>query len=47
VIHNGSLDRFSAAVALQQGEVVQSREATLEEIFVARVGRTPAPAEAA
>lgn len=47
VIHNGSPDRFRASVALQQGEVVQSREATLEEIFVARVGRTPAPAEAA
>jgi ABC-2 type transport system ATP-binding protein len=47
VIHNGSPDRLRASVALQQGEVVQSREATLEEIFVARVGRTPAPAEAA
>jgi ABC-2 type transport system ATP-binding protein len=47
VIHNGSMDRFNASVALQQGEVVQSREATLEEIFVARVGRRPAPAEAA
>jgi ABC-2 type transport system ATP-binding protein len=44
VIHNGSLDRFRASVALQQGDVVQSRDATLEEIFVARVGRTPEPA---
>jgi ABC-2 type transport system ATP-binding protein len=47
VIHNGSPDRFRAPVAIQQGEVVQSREATLEEIFVARVGRTPAPVEVA
>ena len=42
VIHNGSPERFSASVALQQGEVLQSREATLEEVFVARVGRTAA-----
>jgi ABC-2 type transport system ATP-binding protein len=47
VIHEGSPEAFRAAVALQQGEVVQSRDATLEEIFVARVGRVRQSAEAA
>jgi ABC-2 type transport system ATP-binding protein len=32
-------DRLSAAIAAMGGEVIQSREATLEEIFIARVGR--------
>ena len=36
-----------ASVEARGGEVVQSREATLEEIFVARVGRAPNNAEAA
>jgi ABC-2 type transport system ATP-binding protein len=39
VVHNGSLERFRASVARLGGEIVQSRDATLEEIFVARVGR--------
>ena len=46
-IHHGAPERFRASVALQQGEVVQSREATLEEIFVARVGRVTSTGEAA
>jgi ABC-2 type transport system ATP-binding protein len=41
VIHNGAADRFRASVALHGGEVVQTREASLEEIFLARVGRAP------
>lgn len=47
VIHDETTERFSASVARHRGEVVQSREATLEEIFVARVGRAPNSAEAA
>ena len=47
VVHDGAADRFRASVELRGGEVVQSREATLEEIFVARVGRAPNTAEAA
>ena len=47
VIHEESPEAFRAAVALHQGEVVQSREATLEEIFMARVGRVRQSAEAA
>ena len=46
-IYDAAPERFRASVAQHQGEVVQSREATLEEIFVARVGRTPGSAEAA
>jgi ABC-2 type transport system ATP-binding protein len=40
VVHNGAADRVSASLASLGGEVMQSREATLQEIFVARVGRT-------
>lgn len=47
VVHNGTSERFRASLELHRGEVVQSREATLEEIFVARVGREPSAAEAA
>jgi ABC-2 type transport system ATP-binding protein len=41
-IHEVPAIRFRASVALLHGELVQSREATLEEIFVARVGRSAA-----
>ena len=47
VVHDGVQERFLASVELNRGEVVKSREATLEEIFVARVGRAPNSAEAA
>ncbi len=47
IIHDGSAERLTATLAEHAGEVVQSREATLEEIFMARVGRAPARAEAA
>ena len=39
VVHNGSVQRFRQSVAQLGGEVTESRDATLEEIFVARVGR--------
>jgi len=39
VVHNGSIERFRQSVARLGGQVVQSRDATLQEIFVARVGR--------
>ena len=38
-IHNGSPERFVEAVTRLGGEGVQTRDATLQEIFVARVGR--------
>ena len=47
VVHAGPLERFRHSVAAHGGEVVQSREATLEEIFVARVGRSRSSLEAA
>jgi hypothetical protein len=47
VIHNGSPEQFEASVALHGGEVLESREASLEEIFIARVGRAPAEADEA
>ena len=47
VVHLGPMDRFRHAVAAHGGEVVQSRDATLEEIFVARVGRSRPGVEAA
>jgi len=46
VVHNGSIERFRQSVAQLGGEVVQSRDATLEEIFIARVGRGRLSAEA-
>ncbi len=39
IIHTGSADEFSATVKQLDGEIVESRNATLEEIFIARVGR--------
>jgi ABC-2 type transport system ATP-binding protein len=39
VVHVGPMERLRVSLAAHGGEVVQSREATLEEIFVARVGR--------
>ena len=39
IIYNGSMERLRSSLALLGGEVVQSRDATLQEIFVARVGR--------
>jgi ABC-2 type transport system ATP-binding protein len=47
VVHNGSLEQFRHSVAARGGEVVESRDATLEEIFLARAGRARPQAEAA
>ena len=38
-IHNTSPEAFNQSVIALGGEIMQSRESTLQEIFVARVGR--------
>ncbi|MDF3020943.1 MAG: ytrB, partial [Steroidobacteraceae bacterium] len=47
VVHSGSLEQFRHSVQARGGEVVESRGATLEEIFLARAGRGRPQAEAA
>jgi len=47
VVHCGSLEQFRHSVAARGGEVVESRDATLEEIFLARAGRSNQQVEAA
>jgi ABC-2 type transport system ATP-binding protein len=47
VIHSGSPELFRHSVLARGGEVVDSRDATLEEIFLARAGRSRPQAEAA
>jgi len=47
VIHSGSLENFRASVLARGGEVVESRDATLEEMFLARAGRNNQQVEAA
>jgi ABC-2 type transport system ATP-binding protein len=47
VVHSGSLDQFRQSVVSRGGEVVESRDATLEEIFLARAGRERQKQEAA
>lgn len=47
VVHDAPLERFTAAIQALGGEVVNSRDATLEEIFLARAGRQNRQAEAA
>ncbi|PCI81406.1 MAG: ABC transporter ATP-binding protein [SAR86 cluster bacterium] len=39
VVHQGSIDAFQDAVRKIGGEILKSRHATLEEVFVSRVGR--------
>ena len=46
VVHSGSLEEFHHSVLALGGEVVESRDATLEEIFLARAGRSSQPVEA-
>ena len=46
VVHSGSLEQFHHSLLALGGEVVDSRDATLEEIFLARAGRTRQPVEA-
>jgi ABC-2 type transport system ATP-binding protein len=47
VVHNSSLDEFRHSVLALGGEIVESRDATLEEIFLARAGRSRQQVEAA
>jgi ABC-type uncharacterized transport system ATPase subunit len=47
VVHSGSLEQVRHSVTARGGEVVESRDATLEEIFLARVGRLRQQVEAA
>jgi ABC-2 type transport system ATP-binding protein len=47
VIHSGSPEKFRHSVRARGGEVIESRGATLEEIFLARAGRSRPQAEAA
>jgi ABC-2 type transport system ATP-binding protein len=47
VVHSGSLEEFHHSVLALGGEVVESRDATLEEIFLARAGRDRQPVETA
>lgn len=47
VVHSGSAELFRQSVLARGGEVVDSRDATLEEIFLARAGRGRPQAEAA
>jgi ABC-2 type transport system ATP-binding protein len=47
VIHSGPVEQFRHAVVARGGEIVESRDATLEEIFLARAGRSRPQAEAA
>ena len=47
VVHSGSLEQFHHAVLALGGEVLDSRDATLEEIFLARAGRSREHVEAA
>lgn len=45
VVCNGEAAETEAAVSEMGGSVLQSRSASLEEIFVARVGQRYLPAE--
>jgi ABC-2 type transport system ATP-binding protein len=47
VVHNGPSEEFRLSVLTHGGEIVESRDATLEEIFLARAGRSRQPVEAA
>ena len=47
VIHSGSIQQFRHSLLAHGGEVVESRDATLEEIFLARAGRSRQHVEAA
>src|SRR5262245_3299990 len=47
VVHSGPSEEFRLSVLIHRGEIVESRDATLEEIFLARAGRTRQPVEAA
>ncbi|HEU5136494.1 MAG TPA: ABC transporter ATP-binding protein [Steroidobacteraceae bacterium] len=40
VIHSGPIEQFRRSAGARGGEIVESRDATLEEIFLARAGRS-------
>ena len=46
VVHSGPTEEFRLSVLTHGGEIVESRDATLEEIFLARAGRNRQPVEA-
>jgi ABC-2 type transport system ATP-binding protein len=47
VVHSGPSEDFRLSVLTHGGEIIESRNATLEEIFLARAGRDREPVEAA
>jgi len=47
VVHSGPVEQFRHSVLARGGEVVESRDATIEEIFLARAGRSRQQVEAA
>jgi len=47
VLHSGSIEQFRRSVLARGGEIVESRDATLEEIFLASAGRDRQQKEAA
>jgi ABC-type uncharacterized transport system ATPase subunit len=47
VVHGEPAERFKHSVLALGGEIVESRDATLEEIFLARAGRNRDQVEAA
>lgn len=47
VVHSGPIEQFRHSVLALGGEIVESRDATLEEIFLARAGRDRQQVEAA
>ena len=47
VVHSGSLEQFRRSVVARAVRWSESRDATLEEIFLARAGRSRQQAEAA
>lgn len=47
VVHNNAMEQFATAAQTIGAEILQSRNANLEEIFVARVGRVKGEAVAA
>jgi hypothetical protein len=47
VVHSGPSEDFRLSVLTHGGEIIESRDATLEEIFLARAGRNRQPVEAA
>ena len=47
IVHNVPIEKLGQSVGKLGGEIVESRDATLEEIFLARAGRNSRKAEAA